>query len=818
MTRRTADRHQHTVTSMTHFSTISLATASMQLPVQDTNVPVSADTSAAGGWGELASLMLHELARAPRATWAFTEQIQPKADEEVPDLPTAEEAVSSETKASNEAEAADDSDAAEVDAMLAHLENELDGVETPSAPLPDPWQTHTISYRLRPAVLLTVIRLAKTFVTVDAFAEAVAGPSAVTVLCTGASQLDKILTKLLSRLIVDADGWTKTSGDTYLVAATDAVRGSGESTGQVFGVLTEGARNALEKGSPVVLVASTQAMLHPALKALAPRIVQLAPLDREMLQLLLTRAYPEASVDDDVMAHLPVDAAVSRLDAEVLTLALRAKDPVAALQNIAASITPVKSDGPGLADFPLPAEVRGPVEQLVADLRAWQAGEIPWRDVSRGLLLVGPPGSGKTEIPRLIAQEAGIHVVAGSVAQWSSEGSRGSEVTKAMRSAFAKAAALAPSILFLDEIDAFGDRLRAQDHNSAWTDHIVTALLDLLDGFHGHEGVVVMGATNHIGKIDAAIRRPGRFDTVVTLGYPDHDLMPAAIRWQLAGDLPDADLSGVAIAAVGMSGAEVAAMVRAARALARKDRRALTVEDLSAAVTAIRPPLPADFHWAIAVHEAGHAIVGTATGLSRPESIAIMPFGGVCAQTDETIIGRRSEIESLLAIDLAGRAAERLVLGQICRGAGGPATSDLARATQTAAALELSWGLGDSPVWLAPPEVAMAQMRLDPALRTRVAEHLLRAEAQATRNLVANRSLLEEMAAALVERKLIAGTDLDELTARVTMVVSSNEGSEIPVAAQSSTAEVNSSKMLDFGPQADSFRDNSGPQEREGPA
>lgn len=790
----------------------------MQLPVQDTNVPVSADISAASDWRELASMMLEELARAPRATWAFTEQIKPKADEEVPDLPTAEEAVSSETEASKETELADDSDAAEVDAMLAQLESELDGVEAPAAPLPDPWQARDITYRLRPGVLLTVLRLARTFGTLEAFAEAVAGPASLTVLCTGAPQLDKVLTKLLGRLITDADGWTKTAADTYLVAASDAVRGSGESTGQVFGALTEGARNALERGSPVVLVASTQAMLHPALKALSPRIVQLAPLDREMLQLLLIRAYPEFSADDDVMVTLPQNAVISRLDAESLTLALRARDPVTALQHIAASITPVSKDGPGLAEFPLPAEVRGPVEQLVADLHAWQAGEIPWRDVSRGLLLVGPPGSGKTEIPRLIAQEAGITVVAGSVAQWSSEGSRGSEVIKAMRGAFSKAAATAPSLLFIDELDSFGDRARMPDHNSTYTDYIVAALLDLLDGFHGHEGVVVMGATNHIGKIDAAIRRPGRFDTVVTLGYPDHDLMPQAIRWQLAGDLPDADLSGVAIAAVRMSGAEIAAMVRAARALARKDRRALTVEDLSAAVAAIRPPLPAELHWAIAVHEVGHAIVGTATGLSRPEAIAILPFGGVCTQMDETIIGRRSEIESLLAIDLAGRAAERLILGQVCRGAGGPATSDLARATQTAAALELSWGLGDSPVWLAPPEVAMTQMRRDPSLRTRVGEHLQRAEAQATRILAANRPLLEEMAAALVERKLIAGTALGELTARVAMGASSNEGSETTESDQTSTTEANPDKMPDCQLQTGNCRQESEPQEREGPA
>ncbi|MDP2084512.1 MAG: AAA family ATPase [Gemmobacter sp.] len=752
---------------MTHFSKIALAPASMQLPVQNTNVPVSADTSSAGGWRDLAELMIEELARNPRVPWAFIEHIQPRADEEVLDLPQTGEADAAETEATGKAEPATDDDAAEVNAMLDRLEQELDGVEAPSTPLPDPWQARTTTYRLRPAVLLTVIRLAKTFVTVDAFAEAVVGPASLTVLCTGAPQLDKVLTKLLSRLIIDADGWTKTAADTYLVAAADAVRASGESTGQVFGSLTEGARNALERGSPVVLVASTAAMLHPALKALAPRIVQMAPLDREMLQMLLSHAYPEAVVDHDVMAHLLTDAVVSRLDAEVLTLALRAKDPATALQNIATCITPVKSDGPGLADFPLPANVRGPVEQVVADLHAWQAGEIPWRDVSRGLLLVGPPGSGKTEIPRLIAQEAGVAVVAGSVAQWSAEGSRGSEVIKAMRNAFLQAAAKAPAVLFIDEVDSFGDRTRTPDHNSSYTDYIVAALLDLLDGFRGHEGVVVMGATNHVGKIDAAIRRPGRFDTTVTLGYPDHDLMPGAIRWQLAGDLPDADLSVVSVAAVGMSGAEVAAMVRAARALARKDRRSLKVEDLSAAINSVRPPLSEELHWRVAVHESGHAIVGAATGLSQPQALAILPTGGVSEQRIQTGSGSRDEVEKRLAIDLAGRAAERLMLGDVSIGAGGSADSDIARATAVAAALEISWGLGDTMLWLATPEAAMGQLRLDPSLRARVANHLQRAEMEATRILQTNRALVEEMAKALVKRKLITGTDLDALTARV---------------------------------------------------
>lgn len=585
------------------------------------------------------------------------------------------------------------------------------------------------------------------------------------------------MVKLLQRLICDCDEWVKTPADTYVTSAADAVRCSGGDSGQAFGSLSEGMRNALERGRPIVIVATTEAMLQSNLKALSPHIVPVMPLDRDILQALLSYAYPESPIDDKVMAGLPLDAVVSRLDAESLTLALRAKDPVTALQNIATFITPVKSDGLGLADFPLPAEVRGPVEQLVADMRAWQAGEISWRDVSRGLLLVGPPGSGKTEIPRLIAKEAGITVVAGSVAQWSSEGSRGSEVIKAMRNSFAKAAAQAPAVLFLDEIDAFGDRLRAQDHNSAWTDHIVTALLDALDGYQGHEGVVVIAATNHLGKVDAAVRRPGRFDRTVTLGYPDHHLMPQAIRWQLAGDLPDADLSGVAVAAVGMSGAEVAALVRAARALARKDRRALTVEDLSAAVAAIRPPLSEQLHWRVALHEAGHAIVGAATGFSKPQTLAILPTGGVSEQRIQTGAGSRDEVEKRLAIDLAGRAAEGLVLGDISMGAGGSADSDIARATAVAAALEISWGLGDTMVWLATPEATMGQLRLDPLLRAKVANHLQAAEAKATRILQANLSLLKEMAQALVKRKLITGADLDAFTGQVVMTPVGDEGS-----------------------------------------
>lgn len=180
---------------------------------------------------------------------------------------------------------------------------------------------------------------------------------------------------------------------------------------------------------------------------------------------------------------------------------------------------------------------------------------------------------------------------------------------KAMRAAFASAAEQAPCILFIDEVDSFGDRARPRDHNSTYTDYILNALLDLLDGFHGHEGVMVMAATNHPDKLDAALIRPGRFDHIVTLDYPSFDRLPAAIRWQLGADLPDADLSGVAVRAAGASGADIAAAVRAARARARMGRRDLILTDLEEALAAARPSLPEALRWRVSVHEAGHAVV-----------------------------------------------------------------------------------------------------------------------------------------------------------------------------------------------------------------
>lgn len=638
-------------------------------------------------------------------------------------------------------------------------------------PVPD--GTDATVYTLRPLTALAVARLCKTFPSPAALYAALSAPGSLTVLAANTPGLDETVCKLLDHLLARTRIWPDDAPLPHVLRAEEAVlpKDSRKRDSGLVGQLVPTVRTALETRRPVVAVAVAAGSLPPALRALKPNVITLTPLDRTMLAEILTEAYPDTQNrnpgDAAAITLLPEDDRCKGLEPEDLVLALRSPTLAGAIAALVAATTPAVVEGPGLADFPLPREVREPVEQLIEDLRAWQAGEIPWTDVTRGILLSGPPGSGKTEVPRLIAKSAGINVIAGSIADWSAEGGRGSEVIKSMREAFAKAAAAAPALLFIDELDAVGDRDRVGDINRAWTEYVVSGLLAAMDGYEGHEGVAIMGATNHVERIDKAIRRPGRFDRVLHLGYPTHDLIPAAIKWQSWPDLTDADLTGLGSKAAGMSGADIAAWVRSARGLARREKRPLSVEYLETTLNDLRPPVSSDLQWQIAVHEAGHAVVGAATGIARPQSLAIHDGGGMTRQSLLRHSQRRDEVRASLAIDFGGRAAEILVFGEPSGGAGGDSSSDLARATQTAAAMELSWGLGDGLLWLGDPETVLARLRIEPLLRARVEARLREAQARATRIVEANRSVLEEMAAALVQTGLLTGPALETLVAKV---------------------------------------------------
>uniref|UniRef100_UPI000FD871BC AAA family ATPase n=1 Tax=Nioella ostreopsis TaxID=2448479 RepID=UPI000FD871BC len=659
---------------------------------------------------------------------------------------------------------ADDS----VDDLLDRLESEAEaaGMGVLLPPLPPAAEGPPTIWRPKAVTLLAAIRIAATFRSPEALATALGTPGAITLLATGGTALGLTVRKLLEQALAEPDLWPSDRRSPELLSATDAVKSGGADLHRPLGAFSDKMRDAVERGRAIVLLTSVAGLAPRDLQALQPQEVTLASLDRTALAVLLDLAYPGQEAATALTA-LPLDARVSRLTPDALTLSLRASDPEAAVRAIVTALSPAPNSGLGWAEFPLPNSVRAPLAGMIRDLHDWQDGRIAWRDVARGPLLVGPPGTGKTQIAKLLAEEAGVAVVAGSVAKWSGEGARSSEMVRAMRSDFAQAAELAPSILFVDEVDSFGDRARRADHNSAYTDFVVGAFLDLLDGYEGHEGVVVMAATNHPDKLDRAIVRPGRFDRILTLPQPDIGLLPKAFRWHLGSDLPEADLSGIGHAALGMSGADIAACVRAARGHARQARRDLTLNDLAAAIATTHPPLPEALRRIVSVHESGHAIVAAAMGQGRVSTVAIGSEGGFTATSLVRTGEDRATIEAHLSISMAGRAAERLVLGQASAGSGGDPGSDLASATRLATALEASWGLGSSLIWQGPADSVEARLRDDIGLRARVETHLRNAEARAARILTAHRALLEEMASALDTAGVLSGEALAAFLARV---------------------------------------------------
>jgi hypothetical protein len=619
----------------------------------------------------------------------------------------------------------------------------------------------------RPAVLQALLRICRTFPTSKHMRRALCARGAIVALETG----DVTLIAAMSDLLQAGEALGLTADELpYVTSAADAVRDTKDVSTDLWGCVSPGLRAALERGRPIVVITGSTAVLPAALRGLSPTSFRLAPMDAEVLLEHLRHSHSQTRriAEGLVRPHLPDDHVLARLRMPDLALALRAETPLKVAQQLASRLTPASPGGSRLADFPMAPELRLAVDQMLSDLRDWKAGRLAWRDVKRGLLLVGPPGSGKTEVARLLAKEADIVLHAASVASWHASGDRYSGFLRAMTGFFARAGSDAPAIAFIDELDAIGDRSRPHDQNSSYTDGIVAALLEQLDGMSAREGVIMLAATNHLGKIDAAIRRGGRFDRIITLRNPTPDLMPKVFSYHIGSDLAGTNLSELAARAAGMSGADVAALVRAARAQARAERRSLSYEDLAGALAKIRAPMSAGLRRRIAAHEAGHAVVAVACGLGVPTLVAITDGGGIMEQTWDAVEGGEDGLMHHITCLLAGRAAEHLLLGDISAGAGGPKDSDLAQATQIAAALEVSYGLGaDGPLWRATRHDAVNVMADDPSLRTRVRARLDSTEKQATSVLRLNRTVLEQVATALENASVIYGSELTELLSGV---------------------------------------------------
>jgi cell division protease FtsH len=323
----------------------------------------------------------------------------------------------------------------------------------------------------------------------------------------------------------------------------------------------------------------------------------------------------------------------------------------------------------------------------------------------RGVLLIGPPGTGKTLLARAVAGEAGVPFFSVSASEFVEMfvGVGASRV----RDLFDRAKAAAPSIIFIDELDAVGrQRFAGLGVGNDEREQTLNQLLVEMDGFEAHQDVVVIAATNRPDVLDPALLRPGRFDRQVTVGLPDRRGRAAILRIHARGlpIAPDVDLDALAAATPGFSGADLANLVNeAALIAARKNKEQVDRSDFDEALDKIilgttrSMIMSEEERRAVAYHEAGHAVVAYFTPGADPlRKISIVPRGhalGVTVQTPEEdrFNYTRTQLMGRLAVLLGGRAAEELVFHEVSTGA----QNDLKEATQLARRMVGLWGMSD---------------------------------------------------------------------------------------------------------------------------
>ncbi len=415
--------------------------------------------------------------------------------------------------------------------------------------------------------------------------------------------------------------------------------------------------------------------------------------------------------------------------------------------------------------------------------------------IPKGVLLVGPPGTGKTLLARAVAGEAGVPFI-------SINGSEFVEMfvgvgASRVRDLFEQAGKAAPCIVFIDELDAIGRTRNGAvmgGGSNEEREQSLNQLLVELDGFEPHKAVIIMSATNRPEILDAALLRPGRFDRQILVDRPDRGGREEILRVHVK-NVPladEVDLGHIAAQTPGFAGADLANLVNeAALSAARRGAARVSTEDFSRAIDRVVAGLERksriisdEEKRRIAVHEIGHAIAAKcAGGGQKVQKISIIPHGlaalGYTRKSPEE--ERQLMTESMLHCELTsllgGRAAELLVFGEVSTGA----SNDLQQATEIARAMVVDYGMSEAvgPLSLRSGAKAGFIGGVDPnlisahgnALSDRVDAEVRAlvdgAQQQATHLLTHNRSQLERLAAALVEREQLEGAQLEELMASV---------------------------------------------------